>query len=80
MISPPGLGDDHLRAQLVELVPQRLHLQLHLRPHQARVQGLLRRRRRRRGLRLRGALGVAAVIGVRLRVLALGRRLAALVR
>ena len=63
----------------MELVPQRLHLQLHLRAHQARVQGLLRRWR---GLllRLRGALGVAAVIGVRLRVLALGRRLAALVR
>ena len=71
--SPPRLCDDHLGAQLVELVPQRLHLQLHLRPHQRRVQGLLLHRRRV-GLRLRN-LGVA-VVGVRLRLLALGRRLA----
>ena len=32
-----GLCHDHLRAQLVELPPQRLHLQLHLRRAQFRV-------------------------------------------
>ena len=28
--APPSLGDDHLGAQLVELLPQRFHLKLHL--------------------------------------------------
>ena len=71
--SPSRLGDDHLGAQLVELVPQRLHLQLHLRPHQTRVQRLLGRGRGRRRLRLRcAALGVAAV-GARVRLVALAR-------
>lgn len=28
--SPAGLGDDHLRAQLIKFVPQSLHLQLHV--------------------------------------------------
>ena len=51
---PSGLGDDHLRPQVVELVPQGLHLQLDLHGLQARVQRLRRRgrgRRRRRWCR-----------------------------
>ena len=39
--APPGLGDDHLGAQLVELLPQRFHLKLHL---QIRNIGLVRKR------------------------------------
>lgn len=80
--SPAGLGDDHLGAQLVELVPQRLHLQLHVDVGHFGVllhQTLAVRRRVGRRRRAVGRPGVArrrlARVGARVGVAVLrGRR------